>query len=79
MLSLYFSFMLQVLSFTLEFAMSKGSEESCKHNLETSVCKSMNHEWFLAYLPVYKHLVPATYVELPAGLPTTIPEGYSSA
>lgn len=63
MLPLYSSFMLQVLSFTLALAMSKGSKESCKYNLETSVCKSMNHEWFLAYLPVYKNLMPATYAE----------------
>lgn len=46
MLPLYFPFMLQVLAFTLELAMSKGSEESCKYSLETSVCKSMNHKWY---------------------------------
>lgn len=61
MLSLYFSFMVQALCFTLALAMSTGSEESCKY--QTSVCRSMSQEWLLVYLPDNKHPVPATYPE----------------
>lgn len=49
-LPLYFSFMLQVLSFSLELAVSKGREET--YNLQTSVYEGMNISGYWLICPM---------------------------